>query len=170
MNTYIHFRSVCLLILLLLPIGVANPVPQQSPPSWFWGCWTVTKLLPVTDSSGLSPRQEDAILGKRLVFGSTCARSGHAVVKSPTYSTKIVSERDFFKLGYFPLDQIGIHAKQITNVEITLPNNMSNLNFPGNHVYLREKDIVIEVEGDYFVAERAKPGDPTCKCEKTKTE
>jgi len=30
---------------------------------------------------------------------------------------------------------------------------------------LRTSDIVIEVENDYFVAERAKMGESACKCE-----
>lgn len=165
----IGVRRTPLLVLSLLLLGAAKPVPPKSPPGWFWGCWTVTKLLPVTDASGLSAKQEDAIIGKQLVFTPTCARSGRTVVKSPAYSTKIVSDRDFFRLGYYvELSQIGVHAKQVTEVDVALPSNLSDLDFPGNNVYLREKDIVIEVEGDYFVAERAKPSDPACRCEEAK--
>lgn len=156
--------GVCILMSSLLLIGAAKPTPQKPPPKWFWGCWKVKRLLPVTDSSGLSPRQEEAIIGKQLLFTPTFARSGRVVVRHPIYLTKIVSDRDFFKLGYFPLSQIGVHAKQVTNIELTLPGNLSDLDFPGNTVYLREKDIVIEVEGDYFLAERATDNDPACRC------
>lgn len=161
-----RIRRVPLLLLSVLLLGAAKPVPPNSPPSWFWGCWTVTKLLPVTDASGLSPKQEKAIIGKRIVFSPTCARSGRTVVKSPAYSVKVVSDRDFFRLGYYvELSQIGVRARQVTEIQVTLPDNLSDLDFPGNYVYLREKDIVIAVEGDYFLAERAKPGDAACTCE-----
>ncbi len=162
----IRIRRVPLLLLSVLLLGAAKPIPPKSPPSWFWGCWTVTKLLPVTNASGLSPKQEEAIIGKRIVFTPTCARSGRTVVKSPAYSVKVVSDRDFFRLGYYvELSQIGVHAKQVTEVQMALPGNLSDLDFPGNYAYLRARDIVIAVEGDYFVAEKAKPGDAACTCE-----
>jgi hypothetical protein len=166
-----RFRGACLLILSLLVVGAGKPMPQNSPPKWFWGCWVVKRLLPVTDASGLSPKQEEAIIGKRLVFNPTCARSGGTVVHSPKYSVKVLSNREFFKKGYYiPLSQIGVHESSVTEVEVGLPSNLSDLDFPGNNVYLREKDIIIEVEGDYFAAEKAKPSDTACKCEQEKAE
>jgi len=149
----------------LLFVGAAPP-PKKSPPPWFWGCWVVTKWLPVKDISALSQKQVDAMIGTRLVFAPTCARSGREVLKSPVYSARVVSDEDFFRLGsYVNLRDIGVHAKQVTEVEVDLPDNLSDLDFPGTYMFLREKDIVIEVEGDYFVAKRAKPGDPACTCE-----
>jgi hypothetical protein len=150
----------------LLLLGAAKPPPRGSPPRWFWGCWVVTKELPVSESFGISPEQEKAIVGTRLIFTPTWARSGRTVVKSPKFSARVVSARDFFRLGnYVKLSQIGVKAKQVTEVYLDLPDDLSDLNFPGNYSYLREKDkdIVIVVEGDYFVAEKAKPGGPTCK-------
>jgi hypothetical protein len=159
-----RIRSAPLLLILVLLLGAASPAPPKAPPDWFWGCWTVKKLLPVTDSSGLSPKQEEAIIGRKLVFAPRCARSGRIAVQSPKYSVKILSARDFFKLGYFPLSQIGVRKSYVAEVDLALPGNLSDLDFPGNNVYLREKDIVIEVEGDYFIAERATPNDPACRC------
>lgn len=172
MNTYIaRFRGVCLLIFSLFLVGAAKPMPQKSPPKWLWGCWVVKKMLPVTDASGLSPKQVDAIIGRRLVLGPACARSGGTVIRSPKYRLRVLSNREFFKDGYYiPLSQIGVHKSSVTEVKVHLPSNLSDLDFPGNNAYLRKEDIVIEVEGDYFVAERATPGDTACKCEAVKTE
>lgn len=103
-------------------------------------------------------------MGRKLVFTPRYARSGRIAVQSPKYSIKILSARDFFKLGYFPLSQIGVRKSYVAEVDLALPGNLSDQGFPGNNVYLREKDIVIEVEGDYFVAERATPNDPVCRC------
>lgn len=161
-------RDASILMALVLSISITVPASPKVPPKWLWGCWVVTKLLPVTDASALSQEQEKAMIGRRIVFGPSCARSGQTIVKSPAYSTKTVSREDFFRLGYYvELTQIGVHAKQVTEVDLALPDNLSDLDFPGNMTFLREKDIVIVVEGDYFVAEKAKPGDPGCKCERT---
>ena len=157
-------RSACLVALSLLLVGAAKPTPKKSPPRWFWGCWVVTKSLPTAGISGLSQKQGDAIIGTRISFAPTRARSGHAVIRSPEYSVRIISARDFFKLGYFPLSQIGIHGRQVTEVLVHLPGNMSDLDFPGSQVYLRNKDIVINVENQSFLAVRAKPGDSDCWC------
>ena len=89
------------------------------------------------------------------------------MIHSPIYSVKILSARDFFKLGYFPLSQIGIHEQQVTEVGLILPDNLSDLDFRGETVFLRKKDIVINVENQSFLAERAKPDDPACACKET---
>jgi hypothetical protein len=125
----------------------------------------VTKSLPTDGISGISQQEADAIVGTRIMFAPTCARSGRAVIHSPKYSVMILSAGDFFKLGYFPLSQIGIHEQQVAEVRLTLPDNLSDLDFPGSEAYLRGKDIVINVENHSFLAVRAKPGDAACTCE-----
>lgn len=165
MSRYIAGLGAWLLISPLLLVGAAKPLPQKSPPRWFWGCWVVTKTLPTAGVSGLSEKQVDAIIGTRIVFTPTRARSGHTVIDSPKYSVKILSAKDFFKLGYFPLSQIGIREQQVTVVHVHLPDRMSDMDFPGNWVFLRKKDIVIDVENQSFLAVRARPGDPACRCE-----
>jgi hypothetical protein len=156
---------MCLLVLSFLLGGIARPTPATSPPQWFWGCWVVTKVLPTSGTSGISPEQEKAIIGTRVIFTPTCARSGRTVLKLPKYSVKVLSARDFFKLGYFPLAQIGVKKQYVTQIELVLPENLSDLDFPGNEVYLREKDIVINVENDSFLAEKAKQEDQGCVCQ-----
>ena len=160
-------RTCCgfIWIFAFVLFATASPRLAQSPPSWFWGCWVVTKSLPTAGISGISQKQADAIIGTRILFAPTCARSGRTIIQSPKYSVKTLSARDFFKLGYFPLSQIGIHEQQVTQVALTLPDNLSDLDFPGSEVYLREKDIVINVENHSFLAVRAKPGDAACACE-----
>ena len=160
----IKARTCCafLWIFAFVLLGTASPALAPSPPSWFWGCWVVTKSLPTAGISGLSQKQADAIIGTRIMFAPTCARSGRTVIQSPKYSVKTLSARDFFKLGYFPLSQMGIHEQQVTEVGLILPDNLSDLDFPGSQVYLRKKDIVINVENHSFLAVRAKPGDAAC--------
>jgi hypothetical protein len=85
-------------------------------------------------------------------------------VSSPAYSIGVLSEREFFELGYIPLSQIGIHQKKVTQVRLVNP-ELSNIEFVGADIFLRKTDIVIEVENDYFVAKRMKPDDSVCNCE-----
>lgn len=156
-------RTCCAFLGIFILALVATAKPAD-PPSAFWGCWVVTKMLPTPGISGLSQKQVDAIIGTRLVFTPACARSGHTVARSPEYSTRVLSDRDFFKLGYVSLKQIGVTEQQVTQVSLVKP-ELSDLDFLGDYVFLRSKDIVIEVEGDFFVAEKAKPGDAACACE-----
>ncbi len=153
----------CVFVLAFL--ATATPMAKLSPPSWFWGCWLVTKSLPTAGVSGLSQKQVDAIIGTRIRFSPAYARSGCAVIRSPKYSVTVLSAREFFKLGYFPLSQIGVHGQQVTEVQIHLPVNMSDMKFPGSRVYLRRKDIIINVENQSFLAVRAKTGE-ACGCVK----
>jgi uncharacterized protein YecT (DUF1311 family) len=156
----------CVLVLnVALLTGANSESPPTSPPQWFWGCWVVKKLLPTSGVSGLSKEQVNALIGRRLVFGKSCARSGNAVAQSPVYSTSVLSDRDFFSLGYASLAQIGVKDNKVVRVQLTKP-EFSDLDFAGNDVFLRENDVVIEVENDYFVAERAKSEDAACTCEK----
>ncbi|HXP81760.1 MAG TPA: hypothetical protein VN976_17785 [Verrucomicrobiae bacterium] len=161
LTIYIHKCCVCFGILAFALLAVAMPTP---PPDSILGCWVVTKLLPTPGISGLSQKQVNAIIGTRLALTSTCASSGHVLVRSPEYSTKVLSDRDFFKLGYVSLSQIGVKEQKVTQVTLVNP-NMSDMGFLGHNMFLRTSDIVIEVENDYFVAERAKMGESACKCE-----
>lgn len=136
----------------------------EQPPSTLWGCWTITKMLPTAGVSGLSPERVKAIIGTRLVLTPSCARSGRTVVSSPAYSTSVLSDREFFELGYIPLSQIGIHQKRVTRVRLLNP-ELSNIDFVGTDVFLRKTDIVIEVENDYFVAKRLGPAPRAEACE-----
>jgi hypothetical protein len=45
----------------------------------------------------------------------------------------------------------------------------ADLDFVGNDVFLRESDLVIEVENDYFLAERVKSEETGCACENQST-
>jgi hypothetical protein len=148
---------------ILLFVLFATQKPEQ-PPSTLWGCWTITKMLPTAGVSGLSPERVKAIIGTHLVLTPSCARSGRAVVSSPAYATSVLSDREFFELGYIPLSQIGIHQKRVTRVRLLNP-ELSNIDFAGADVFLRKTDIVIEVENDYFVAKRVKFDDGVCNCE-----
>jgi uncharacterized protein YecT (DUF1311 family) len=159
----------CMLVFTVAFLTAANSEsPPTSPPQWFWGCWVVKKLLPTSGVSGLSQEQVHALIGRRLVFGKSCARSGDTVAQSPVYSTSVLSDRDFFSLGYASLEQIGVKDKKVVRVQLTKP-EFSDLDFAGNDVFLRENDLVIQVENDYFVAERAKSDDAACTCEKAST-
>lgn len=151
-------------ILIFVLFTTAGPMPPQSPPSLFWGCWVVTRRLPTNGVSGLSKEQAHSMIGKRIMFTPTCATSGRRVISSPKYSVKVLSAREFFELGHFPLSQIGIREQEVTEVELTLPDNLSDLDFAGSDVFLREKDMVIIVENDSFLVERAKPKDAACAC------
>jgi len=85
-------------------------------------------------------------------------------VRAPEYSTTVLSDQEFFKLGYVRLSQVGINENQVTRVRITKP-EYSDLEFVGNDVFLRKTDLIVAVENDYFVAKRAKLNNDNCKCE-----
>jgi len=162
---------------LLVVSAWAQPT---EPPSNFWGCWVVKKALPTAGISGLSPAQQKAMIGRRIVFAPTCARSGGTVIKSPKYSATVLSDREFFQLGYVRLGEIGIQEDKVTVVKLDLhpvtptagapgtpelPGHLAAADFPGVRAYLRKTDIVFEVENDYFVAQRARPNGAGCTCE-----
>jgi hypothetical protein len=129
----------------------------------------VRKLLPTPGISGLSQKQVNDIIGTRLVFSPTCARSGSKAVKSPEYSTDTISDRDFFDLAYVSLSQIGIRGNKVVRIRLTKP-ELSDLEFRGNNVFLRKGDLVIEVENDFFVAERdTKADSAVCRCQESET-
>ena len=117
------FLICCVLIFnVTFLTGVNGRFPHRpTPPQWFWGCWVVKKLLPTSGVSGLSKEQVNALIGRRLVFGKSCARSGDAVAQSPVYSTSVLSDRDFFSLGYASLAQIGVKDNKVVQVQLTKP-------------------------------------------------
>jgi len=163
-----YIRKACATLALLGSAALlcAQRAPQKSPPSWFWGCWVVKRNLAVRDISGLSQKQVDAIIGTRIFFSPSCARSGGTVIKSPTYSLSVLSNAEFFtRRSYVDLSEIGVRGQQVTEVAVRGEFAAGDVEFPGADVYLRERDIVIEVENVYLLAERAKPGDPSCGCE-----
>jgi hypothetical protein len=75
----------------------------------------------------------------------------------------VLSDRDFFALGYVALDRIGVQKKHVVRIQLVKP-VLSDLDFPGNNVFLRKADIVVDVENDLFLAERAEPNDVACTC------
>lgn len=157
-------RGACILTVCLLVAGASPWAPRNAPPAWFWGCWRVKRLIPVTDISGLSPAQVKALIGERLFFGRACACSGRTLIRSPRYSVRVLSNREFFAGYYIPLTQIGVHSRTVTEVQVALPPNLSDLDFPGSDVYLRARDIVIAVEGDFFEAQKTTSGAHGCAC------
>lgn len=157
--------GLCALLVLVSPLLVATGAPtQSSPPDWFWGCWTVKRLLPTSGVHGISQRQADAIIGRHIAFGRTCVRSGDVVLAGPEYAVSLLTGGQFFEAGRATLKQIGINAGRVTLVHVTKPHG-EFAPFPGDYVYLREKDVVIEVENTYFLAERARPDEKACTCE-----
>lgn len=142
----------------------------KSVPNWFWGCWVVKNEIPVaTTSTAVSSKEAKAIIGTRVIYTPTSASSGRTVVSPASYSVKVLSATGFTdeyygSANYVELKQIGIHNQHVTEVELALPDGLSDFDFPGNDVYLRKDDIVIEVENAFFVAEKAKPGDSQCVC------
>jgi hypothetical protein len=58
-------RAFVVLFVFVLLVAAA-PMSEESPPSWFWGCWVVTKSLPTAGISGISEKQADGIIGTRI--------------------------------------------------------------------------------------------------------
>jgi hypothetical protein len=154
----------CCICIGILAFSLLASAETKAPPPSYWGCWIVKKVMPTVGITGLSQKQANAVIGTRLVFTPACARSGSTVVQAPTYSVKVLSSREFFGISYIPLKQIGIEAQQVTEVDL-LKAGVSDLDFYGTEVFIRQKDIVIDVEGTFFLAERVKGGDALCKCE-----
>jgi hypothetical protein len=163
LKTFVQF----MLVMIICPFALSGQTKEiANPPSWFWGCWVVSKPLPTPGISGISPDQVKAIIGARIVYQPKHARSGHRVAPSPEYTVTVLSGQDFLSLGYVRLNQIGIDGDKVTRIQLINP-QLSDLEFPGNDVFLRKADIVIEVENTYFAARRAKVQDVGCKSEET---
>ena len=151
------------LVMLSCPFALSGQTKElESPPSWFWGCWVVSKPLPTPGVSGISLEQMRAIIGTRIVYQQKYARSGNKIAPSPGYTATVLSGQDFLALGYVRLSQIGIEENKVARIQLVKP-ELSDLEFPGNDVFLRKSDLVIAVENSYFVARRAKASDLGCK-------
>ncbi len=172
--------TLCFLILTVaLPLCGAPQSGQAGTtkliPKWFWGCWVVKRELPVpTAVVGVSEAKGRSIIGTRMVFTPTWVRSGRAIANPASYSVAVLSSRDFLMQHHgsaseITLRQIGIRSGQVTEVQVAPPEGLSDLDFVASDCYLREskKDIVIDVEEDTFVAEKAKAGDPACASRST---
>lgn len=155
---------ICLYSFLLLWCGEAYASARLSPPNWFWGCWVVTKVLPTSAIIGIGPEKEKSILGTHVAYAPDYARAGNAVIHSPQYTVDRLSQRQFFDFGHYPLSDIGIHKKHVLMVSISLPSDMSDLNFIGATVFLRDHDLVLNVENDTFLAVRVKNEAALAQC------
>lgn len=174
---HITAAAICLSILTLaFPLYGAHrsggTTPSQVIPKWFWGCWVVKKELPVpTAIVGVSTERAKSIIGTRMVFAPSCVRSGGTVVRPASYSVTVLTSWEFLREHHgsgseITLHQIGVRSGHVAKVQVAPPEGMSDLDFVASDCYLRErrKDIVIEVEGDTFIAKKAKAADPQCAC------
>lgn len=160
--------SLCILAITSPMLAASKRRPPKSLPSWFWGCWVVGSQMDVpTAVFGLSIKEAESIPGTRLIYARSWARSGRTTLRPTSYSVRVLTSEEFLEdhhgsASEVDLPQIGIHGPSVTEVEVALPANLSDVGFPGNDLYLRKRDIVIEVENAFFPAEKAMPGDPQC--------
>ena len=161
--------AVCLwgcLVRPSMPVRAAQPSSVESLPKWFWGCWIVKKELPLAPTAGIPPKLEKSVIGTGITFAPGRASWHGTVLMSPRYRVKVLSSDEFFNLNRFSLSEMGVKRGRVTEVTVDLPDHLSDEDFVGADSYLRErqKDIIIDIEEDTFVAEKAKPGDAACGC------
>jgi hypothetical protein len=129
------------------------------------GCWTVKRDLRAPGIVGLSQKEINRIVGTRIFYSESCAKSGRTVLVSPGYETATLSEREFFEYARVSLKQVGIPGTSVTQVSLTGTQTLET-RFVGGIVFLGGKNPVIEVEGVFFELEKAKPGNSGCTCVK----
>jgi hypothetical protein len=149
------------LTLVTLVVALATIAFASNPPTTLWGCWTVKRALPTTNISGLSQKEVDRIVGTRIIYSDSCAKSGRNLLRSPGYVTTILSDREFFEYAHVPLKQLGIAGTTATKVTLSGSENLKS-RFIGDTVFLGGKSPVIEVEGVFFELGKANPGKGEC--------
>ena len=164
---------------LCCAFAATGPPPRTEVPSWFWGCWRITRALyPPEGAAGRSLSQVDALIGTHVVLRKGCcgrtARTGlgypdggETILAGPAFHASVVSLREFWHFWYFLPRAIGIRGRTVTMVVAQLPAQLSDLDFLAETVYLRPSDhrIVLDVEGALLLAEKLPPGAPGCACD-----
>jgi len=140
-----------------LLIGMASIAFASNPPTTLWGCWKVKRALPTTNIAALSQKEVDRIVGTRIFYSESCAKSGRTLLRSPRYETTTLSEREFFEYAYIPLKQLEITGSTVTMVTLSGAEDLRSP-FVGSTVFLNGKSPVIEFEGVFFELEKPKSG------------
>jgi hypothetical protein len=153
------------LALVSLVVALATIALASDPMTTLWGCWKVKRALPTTNIAALSQKEVDRIVGTRIFYSESCAKSGRILLRSPRYETTTLSEREFFGYAYIPLKQLEITGPTVTMVTLSGAEDLRSP-FVGSTVFLQGKSPVIEFEGVFFELEKAKSGKDKCNCVK----
>lgn len=160
MRKYKSLGFVCVLI------GLATVAVGSNPPTRLQGCWVVKKVLPTTNIAALTQKEVDRILGTRLVYSNSCVQSRRFILKSPKFTTRVLTDREFFEEFYnIPLKQLGITASEVTIVNVAGSEDQGAA-FVGDTVFLGSKNPVIEFDGVFFQLAKAKQQNDKCTCVK----
>lgn len=152
-------------VILSLTVVLSTVALASNPPATLLGCWTVKRDMRAPGIVGLSQKEINRIVGTRVFYSESCAKSGRAVLASPGYETTTLSERDFFDYARVSFKQLGMPGPTITQVSLTGSQTLQT-RFVGSRVFLGGKNPVIEVEGVFFELEKVKVENPKCTCVK----
>jgi len=139
-------KRFCRLVLLALTLMA---VSAAQPPASLWGCWQVKRDIRTPNIAGLSQAEANRIIGRRIFYSESSAKSRDIVLKPPDYETTTLSAETFFENTYVPLDRLGIPGKSVIRINLRSSDKVLK-RVPGDLVYLGGKHPVIEVEGVFF--------------------
>ena len=153
------------LAILCLSVMLSAITLASNPPATLLGYWTVKRDLRAPGIVGLSQKEINQIIGTRIFYSESCAKSGRAVLASPGYETTTLSEREFFEYARVSLKQVGITGTTVTQVSLSGSEALPK-RFVGSIVFLGGQNPVIEVEGVFFELARTEPDRGECACVK----
>ena len=126
---------------------------QPTIPSVIRGCWSVGIPYDLRQPVGLSAEQEDAIRKLKIIVSKSDITVCSKTV--PISSAEIVSlsADQFLALYNFTPDRIGLHGLKVIDVTINKFHSTKacgDFEDPGTHLFLSDKNVVIETGNDYF--------------------
>lgn len=142
--------------LRFLPAGFGEPFSLENN---CYGVWTITACQGTTPGSTQTQEEIDRFLGGALAYQENRFYStewAYSLSGEDAYQTSMVREESFPLLYSMSLENLGVDAKSLRHVEVTLPKEMEGDNPLGLDFYVLDKNtLLVYRKGVFFRAERA---------------
>jgi len=155
-----------ILLLLIVFLGLASPVPAQTLPKELWGTWVVHHEVPTTTISCWGDKESKKLLGTEIEYSAQLFRWNKIVTKNPTAETTTLTAQRFHDANsggganssQVTFAQLGIKEEKAIQIVIRHPTadiTGATNEIPGDSVLLKDKNtIIFSVCNVYFEAKR----------------
>ena len=120
-------------------------------PAYYEGTWVVTKAYNVGVSAHSSSTSEQ-FLGRSITYSSELAKLDQAVCESPTYSTRNMSNDDFYSAFKASPSSLGFSEDSITQVSLSCIDGLANIG--STLVFQENSNTYTMVDGTFLKLEK----------------